>query len=246
MKKSKIILSAIFWPVLLGIGQFAISFLFFFLFAKKNPTLKGQALTQAFLPYMEKYIWVPILFNLIVLFPFFIHQYKKYASLKKKLQNKDIQSILFLSLPLCLAFNLLLSIGKEVQMHISFSFLLFFSTSILGPILEELAFRGIAYEEMKKIVTKKTAMIIVTLFFAGYHQGFFQIFYAACMGILFMFLREKYQNIKASMWSHISVNAFAYFFSFMLPIIPIFYKYIFGSLFLVLFALILRNQLKNT
>lgn len=245
MKKSKSIFKALLWPILLGVGQFFISFCLFLYFASQNPSLKGQALTHSFASYLGNYLWIPILWNLLVFLPLFWHHYQKYKIPNQELTKSTIFSIVTLSFPLCIGLNLLLALLKE-NTSSSFSLLFLISSSIMGPLLEEITFRGIAYQEIQKAFSKKTSIIFITCVFAFFHQGLLQILYAFCMGFLFFFLQEKHHSIFASIISHTSVNALAYFLSFVFPIVPNLYKGLIGVSFLFLFAFILHKQLKNT
>ncbi|MDD3340871.1 MAG: type II CAAX endopeptidase family protein [Bacilli bacterium] len=246
MKKSKIIIKTIFWPVLLWIGQFAISFLLFLFFASKHPALEGQALTKAFAPFIETQAYLFLLWNTLIFLPIFYRKYKKYKVGNNGIGKGDIVSILLLALPLCVSLNLILSLFTQNAVKPTFSIIILLSTGVIGPILEELSFRGIALEESKKLLSKKNAYIFITLFFAFSHQGITQIFYALVMGSIFLFIKEKYKNINAAIICHISVNTLSYFLSFFLLSISIPYKIFVSCLLFVLFVLILHKQLKKT
>ena len=80
------------------------------------------------------------------------------------------------------------------------------STGIIGPIIEELMFRGIIYNELKLKVSPMKAILLTTLFFAIIHFNILQIIYTFAVGFLFIFFYEKYKDIKAAIILHMTLN----------------------------------------
>ena len=80
------------------------------------------------------------------------------------------------------------------------------STGILGPIIEELIFRGIIYNELKSKYSNMKSILITTIFFAIIHINIIQILYALIIGFILIFVYEKYNNIKAPIILHMASN----------------------------------------
>lgn len=78
---------------------------------------------------------------------------------------------------------------------------------ILGPILEELVFRGVIYSYLEKAGLRPIVVILITgILFGFVHMNIVQSTYAAILGILLGFLRYKYRSIKLTIFAHILLN----------------------------------------
>lgn len=75
-------------------------------------------------------------------------------------------------------------------------------TVIMAPIVEELIFRGFAYRRIARYWNKKAALIGSALLFGIYHFNVVQCVYAFCVGLIFAFIYEIFQNIKATILAH--------------------------------------------
>jgi len=84
--------------------------------------------------------------------------------------------------------------------------LLIIGTGIVGPILEEVIFRGIFLNKLKESFSNKTAIILNVITFALVHGNLVSIIYGLLMGIILVFVYEKYKNIKAPILTHIAAN----------------------------------------
>lgn len=87
---------------------------------------------------------------------------------------------------------------------------------ILSPVVEELVFRGIAYNVLKRYIAEKMAMIGAALLFGAMHGNVVQMIYGTLMGMVLAFVYQKYQNLLAPILLHgaanVSVYALTYFF----------------------------------
>lgn len=82
---------------------------------------------------------------------------------------------------------------------------------ILGPIAEELVFRGLVYKRMREISPFILSMLFSALLFGVYHQNWIQGIYAFLMGIVFAFVYEKFHSIWAPIAAHVGANALSVF-----------------------------------
>lgn len=81
------------------------------------------------------------------------------------------------------------------------------STGVIGPIIEELLYRGIVYGSMKTYMSDKIAFYLSVCVFAFSHVGdLFQIIFAFVVGLYLTAIYRKYNNIYLVMFFHILVN----------------------------------------
>lgn len=76
---------------------------------------------------------------------------------------------------------------------------------ILGPVLEELVFRGLIISRMRRF-GDKAAILFSAAIFALFHGNFFQIFYAFGVGLLFGFIYARTNRLRYSMGLHVCLN----------------------------------------
>lgn len=89
--------------------------------------------------------------------------------------------------------------------------LLLISSGIIGPIFEEIIFRYMFYNKLKRKYTIKKSILINSLVFALIHIHPLKIFYAFILSIIINLYYEKYQTIKAPILIHISANIIVLF-----------------------------------
>lgn len=78
---------------------------------------------------------------------------------------------------------------------------------ILGPILEELLFRGIIYDGIRTRSVNAKALVASALLFGLIHMNFNQFCYAFVMGILFCLINMASGSLITSMIAHILINS---------------------------------------
>ena len=81
------------------------------------------------------------------------------------------------------------------------------SAGIVMPIVEEMIFRGLMYSRMKDFMTPRGALLLSSLIFGVYHGNVIQGIYGVVMGLLLVFVYEKYQTLAAPVLCHIGANA---------------------------------------
>lgn len=87
------------------------------------------------------------------------------------------------------------------------------SAGIAGPIVEELIFRGLIYNRIKKMAGISLAAILSGAIFGAYHGNWVQAPYAMIIGLVCVFVYEKYKSIIAPILLHITANMFSLFIS---------------------------------
>lgn len=82
---------------------------------------------------------------------------------------------------------------------------------IIGPICEELMFRGIVFHRLKDWVKPQVAIAISALLFGIYHGNVVQFFYATCMGVMLAVIYDKTGTLWISIVAHIAANLWSLF-----------------------------------
>ena len=81
---------------------------------------------------------------------------------------------------------------------------------VLGPLSEELLFRGMIYAKLRRSFTIWPAAIFSALAFGLFHGNVVQAIYATLFGIVLAYVYEKTQTIWGSCLLHVIFNSFAY------------------------------------
>lgn len=76
---------------------------------------------------------------------------------------------------------------------------------VLGPILEELLFRGLIVGRMRRYGDRAAILFSATLF-ALYHGNFAQLFYAFGLGLFFGFIYARTGKLRYTMGLHMIIN----------------------------------------
>lgn len=82
----------------------------------------------------------------------------------------------------------------------------FFIIAIYAPVCEEIVFRGVTYEALKKDMSVLKAMCISALFFGLAHMNFNQAPYALLLGLILVMLREATGSLWATILMHAIFN----------------------------------------
>ncbi|MCR4755279.1 MAG: CPBP family intramembrane metalloprotease [Lachnospiraceae bacterium] len=85
---------------------------------------------------------------------------------------------------------------------------------IISPIAEELVFRGLVYNRMRRNeVSVPAAIILSSLFFGIYHFNMVQAVYGVLMGLIMVCVYEKYGGFIYPVIIHAVANSFIYILS---------------------------------
>jgi membrane protease YdiL (CAAX protease family) len=77
--------------------------------------------------------------------------------------------------------------------------------AIIGPIFEEIIFRGLLLKKLR-VYGDKTAIIYTSIAFGLFHTNISQILFAAVIGVVLSYVVCKTNNIKYSIMIHIIIN----------------------------------------
>ena len=87
--------------------------------------------------------------------------------------------------------------------------LLIAATVLLGPVAEEMIFRGMIYRRAKNYLGTGWAVGISSVLFGLYHGNTIQFLYAAVLGILLAVLYEKSRSLLVAIAAHMAANLWA-------------------------------------
>jgi len=82
----------------------------------------------------------------------------------------------------------------------------FLSIVIAAPFIEELIFRGLVYQRIRRMAGVRIAIVLSALYFGIYHMNVVQGIYAFLLGLLLAWVCEKYHTLWASVLFHMSAN----------------------------------------
>ena len=157
----------------------------------------------------EFQIYLVIILGLIFI-PLLLIQYKKF-NVKESKYKKFYLFIIF-SMFLSIFYNIF---GYYFDKHILGSnlygensnvLLTIISTVLIGPIIEELMFRGYIYNSLKKEYSIKKSCIITSILFALCHFNFIQMIYTFLFSLILINVFEKYKSIKYPIFMHMVSN----------------------------------------
>ena len=80
---------------------------------------------------------------------------------------------------------------------------------VIYPIMEEVLFRGLLFQRIRKNSSAFVAVISSALFFGVYHGNSVQMIYGTLCGVLLAYLCEKSGSIKVPIMGHIAMNTTA-------------------------------------
>ena len=77
---------------------------------------------------------------------------------------------------------------------------------LIGPVLEELLFRGVMLRRMNDYMRPLTAMILSSVIFGAFHGNMLQFIYAFLFGLGFAYLYNKFHTVWAPIVAHCAGN----------------------------------------
>ena len=100
------------------------------------------------------------------------------------------------------------SYNKVAELLFNGSFFLsLLAVGIVGPIFEELLFRGLVFGELRKLMPVRIAIFVQAILFGVYHMNVIQGTYAFLIGILLGFVYYRSRSIYSPVIVHITINS---------------------------------------
>tara|TARA_R110000796_G_scaffold246037_2_gene370606 strand:+ start:76 stop:522 length:447 start_codon:yes stop_codon:yes gene_type:complete len=97
----------------------------------------------------------------------------------------------------------------SVETYGILQYFMLFSIIVLSPVVEEVIFRGVLWNFMKKFLKEKTVYIVISVLFAVIHMDLLHVLGLLPVSFLLGWFKYKTGNIKASLVCHISNNLVA-------------------------------------
>ena len=88
----------------------------------------------------------------------------------------------------------------------SYTFPVFLASVIMAPVIEEVLFRGLVFNSLKKGMPVALAIVLQALFFGVLHGQILWICYATVFGIIFGIFKNRYGSLYPTILLHLSVN----------------------------------------
>lgn len=85
-----------------------------------------------------------------------------------------------------------------------------FIVGFLGPLAEEMLFRGMIYGKLRRAFSVWPAAIISGVMFGAFHANWVQGIYATIFGVILAYVYEKTQTIWGSCLLHVAFNTISY------------------------------------
>ena len=194
------------------VGQFLIRYLFVAIYNYQNyPNTNLYKIIQTieYQNKLNKYLNNNTLLMAIIIatifIPLFYFIYKKNYTYIKKQSNQLIYVIIFSSI-IALVYNSYISIIVDYPVSSLPMYVQIICSGIIGPIIEELLFRGIIFNKLKEKYSVEKAMILSTIIFSLLHLSIVDIIYTMFFGYLLVYVYNRYHNLKDSIIMHIMAN----------------------------------------
>ncbi len=228
----KNIIKVMIWPILFGIGQFFVILIFTFSFnnniynnlVQNNSNLSTEEINEMFNLYtssdeystlLTNYIndntlWI-VLIVAVIFIPLLIFKYKKQKKLNFKI-NKNIIFVILVGFSISILLNLIIiNINKLFNINnnlLDYKYLIqtIIASCLLGPIIEELLFRGVMFNKIKTFNDLNVSILLTTFIFAFFHDSITQMIYAFIIGYICIKLYVEYDTLLVPIIFHISCN----------------------------------------
>ena len=131
----------------------------------------------------------------------------RYCEKEKSLPLKDYYGAVLFGISLACFLNMLIfKLGQSNEVVEVNKTLLFISSGILGPIMEELLFRKKLLTELLMFNNKYVSILLSSFIFSFLHNGMITMLYAFILGIVFGIIYIKYKNVKLTIFMHMAAN----------------------------------------
>ena len=210
------------WPIIFTLGTLIVNYIFVALFNNKEQAdmtniefldyIKTVEYQKKLNNYINSKSLLIILIISIIFLPILYKVFKKYKE-KNNFKIKNIFIPIAFGVSICLIYNITI-----FELNNIFHFTNKFETSnipiivqiicsgLLGPILEELLFRGIVYNKLKEFNKPMTSIIISSVIFSLFHSNIVDAIYAFGVSFILIYMYEKYKTLKAPIITHICLN----------------------------------------
>lgn len=181
---------------------YILNYLLIFLLCLIYTLLGHQDLTR----FMNTYcLYTSLIFYILTI----IYLYKRNYQKESRLSKKKYIPLISLGISTAITLNMVifLIIPPQTITNPIHPVLNLISSGIIGPIYEEILFRYLLYNRLKKKYQSTKAIIITSILFGLIHISPIKIIYALILGFIINFSYEKNKNILAPILIHIAANS---------------------------------------
>lgn len=178
-----------------------------------------QSVETQFQQYAMIFLIAAALICIPVYYKIFKNDQIREARVKRNIPmgNKDYCAIILCGAALAVAMNNLIALTPLPYLFTKYEdtneilfggglFLQILGGGIFVCAVEEVCHRGVVYGRMKHYWGKRRAMIFSSLVFGIYHFNVVQGVYAFVLGLFFVWVYERYDNLWAPIAAHMSAN----------------------------------------
>lgn len=245
MNYLKNFIKTLIWPIIFMLSQFIINVIFTMIFNNQKllhlkqlyPNLNDNELNQRLLElintndyqleltnYISSKGLIIAIITLIIFIPILLKVYKQHKTkYNEKLEPKNTLITIILGISFALIYNIIIyNINSIYNFTNIFNnsntnmIIIFITSCIVGPLLEEFLFRGIVYNKLKQFNPTMRSIILTCLIFGLFHSNIVQIVYGFIFSFILIYVYEKYKNLKYPIIMHISANTIVFLFTFII------------------------------
>ena len=216
----KKIINVLVYPFIFMLIQTLVSYFFVCIF---NNSLKMNSVelldymnTSEYKQLLNSFVSSRSLFVALIMFaillPLLLFVYKKYY-IKNDFKLKNLIEPIIFGITISLIYNIILYNFNNLyyftdKFHLNniSIFVQILSSGIIGPILEELLFRGIVYNKLKDFNKPITSIILTSILFGLMHNNIMDVIYGFGVSFILIYLYEKYKTLKAPIVMHMFLN----------------------------------------
>lgn len=152
----------------------------------------------------------------IILLTFYIitiiYLIRKNKIKEKKYKLNNTYNLISIGISISIIMNMIIfKLTNNLSLRTIYLPLAIISSGIIGPIYEEILFRYIFLNRLKKYYSPKKAILINTIIFALIHINPIKIIYSFILGLIINITYTKHKNIISPILIHISANTIAIF-----------------------------------
>ena len=140
-----------------------------------------------------------------------VYLIKKYKIKITKIKSIRYYNYISLGISLSCILNMIIFLITKETIKLNYNLLFIVSSSLIGPIYEEIIFRYILYNKLKEFNSIRKSILITTIIFSIIHISPSKIFFAFILGLILNIKYEKTNNILVPIIIHISANTIALF-----------------------------------
>ncbi len=118
---------------------------------------------------------------------------------------------------------------------------------LVSPLAEEVVFRGVIFNRMRRLYGAWVAIVASGLFFGAFHGNVVQGVYGGCMGILMAYLYDRSARFVIPFFFHMTANLAVYSTAYVAPLQKVFFTPAGCGVLLVMAAgcIVAKEQLRK-